>query len=210
MGKTIYNYLPDILGSNPVILEIGVHVGQDTKKMLALFPDSVYYGFECDPRNIATIKSSGLDSKMHLVEMAISNFDGEGDFYQSNGTPKDHSRNNTASSSLHEPTGHLQHWPWVHFEAPISVPVCTLDSFCKKYGVYEIDFIWADIQGAEHNMILGGQNAFKRVKYLYTEYSNKEMYAGQKGLKTLLDALPGNWDIVKDFRSDILLENKSW
>jgi FkbM family methyltransferase len=212
MAKTIYDYLPEILGNieKPVIVEIGVHICQDTEKLLSLFPNSIYYGFECDPRNIETIKSHGAYRRIHLIEMGISNFNGDADFYQSNGTPKTHSRNNTASSSLHKPTGHLDHWPWVKFDDPIKVPVCTLDSFCDEQRITRIDFIWADIQGAEYDMILGGQKAFEKVKYLYTEYSNKEMYSGQKKLDDILEALPGQWEVVTDFRSDVLLKNTDY
>jgi hypothetical protein len=46
-----------------------------------------------------------------------------------------------------------------------------------------------------------------KVKYLYTEYSNDEIYEGQASLNQILAALGSNWRIVHDFKTDILLEN---
>jgi hypothetical protein len=70
-----------------------------------------------------------------------------------------------------------------------------------------IDFIWADIQGAEINLIKGGKNTFKNVKYFYTEYSNGNLYKGDKGLKGILKLLP-NFEIECDYQGDVLLKNK--
>lgn len=203
----IYDILKDIVFENPIVFEIGVHKGQDTKKLLDVFKNVNYYGFECDPRNIANIKTNSVYDKITLVEFAVSNKNGVADFYMSNGTPQTHSINNTASSSLHEPTGHLERWKWVTFERPIQVNTCTLDTFCQENNIDHIDFIWADVQGGEYNMILGAQNILKFTRYLYTEYSNVELYKDQKPLNDLLKILPGNWSVVKDFRSDVFLKN---
>lgn len=198
--KNIYDYLPKILNKikTPIIIELGLHACEDTKKILSLVPDSIYYGFECDPRNIKIIKSKKISQKIHLIEIAVSNFNGKAKFYQAD---------NKVSSSLQKPTEHLSNWPKVKFEKSIIVPVCTLDKFCEKNNINNIDFIWADIQGAEYNMILGAQNILKKTNYLYTEYYNKEMYKGQKNLKDILNALPGKWTIVIDFGSNVLLKN---
>ena len=139
--------------------------------------------------------------------MAISNKNGVAEFFQSNGTPPEHSRNNTASSSLHRPKKHLERWPWVTFDKSVTVKTCTLDSFCNDNNIDHVDFIWADVQGGEYNMILGGQQTLSTTKYLYTEYANVELYEGQKDMETLLDALPGEWRVVQDFFSDVLLQN---
>lgn len=207
--KTIYNYLENIFehNNNLIVFELGAHIGNDTKKLLKIFNNPIFYCFECDPRNIKKLKQI---NSINIVKKAVSNNNTVATFYQSNGTPKHHSRNNTASSSLHKPTGHLKQWSWVNFDKRIQVEVCTLDSFCKNNNINKIDFIWADIQGAEYNMILGAQDILKKTKYLYTEYSNKELYAGQKSLNQLKAALPGKWAIVNDFISDVLFVNEDY
>ena len=65
-----------------------------------------------------------------------------------------------------------------------------------------------DVQGAEIDVIRGGRNALKYTRYLYTEYSNKELYEGQISLKPLLDELI-DFDVIVRYPDDILLKNKN-
>ena len=41
-----------------------------------------------------------------------------------------------------------------------------------------IDLIWADVQGAEADLIEGGTEALRRTRYFYTEYNNQELIRG--------------------------------
>ena len=93
------------------------------------------------------------------------------------------------------------------FDRTAEVKTLRLDTFCAQHHITDIDFIWADVQGNEREMILGGQSAFARVSYLYTEYSNEELYEGQVGLKDILAALPGKWEVHTDYGADVLLRN---
>ena len=112
----------------------------------------------------------------------MCNYNGYKDFYLSSGHPEHHNRNNTASSSLYKPKEHMVKWPWVHFDDKITVKTCSLDKFCFDYKINNIDFIWIDSQGAEYDIILGSQHILKKTRFLYTEYSNKELYKDQKTL----------------------------
>ena len=69
----------------------------------------------------------------------------------------------------------------------------TLDSYAKNLG--RIDFIWADVQGAERKMIQGGLQTLSRTEWLYTEYSDVELYEGQPSLSEILVMLP-DWRVV--------------
>jgi hypothetical protein len=84
-----------------------------------------------------------------------------------------------------------------------------LDTWWQKAGVGPIDFIWADVQGAEIDLIQGGQQALAQTRYFYTEYSNAELYEGQIPLRDILKLLP-NFQLVYRFSHDVLLKNKRW
>ena len=75
--------------------------------------------------------------------------------------------------------------------------------------IESIDFIWADVQGAEENLILGGRETINKSHYFYTEYSDRELYEGQVGLDWILNALP-NFEVVERFSDDVLLRNMLW
>ena len=196
--------LPEI--KSPVIFEIGVHVGQDTAILYDMCKSPQYYGFEPDPRNIETFKKTEVYKKINFYEMAVGAYNGKAEFYQSSGSPPKHSRENTGSSSLYKPKKHLDRWPWTTFNNKIIVDICTLDFHCTKFNIKNIDFIWADIQGAEYYMILGGANILKNTKYMFVEYEDADLYEGHKMLSEILNVLPG-WGVVKRYPSDVLLKN---
>ena len=85
----------------------------------------------------------------------------------------------------------------------------TFDDYLIRENLSDkiIDFIWADIQGAEVDLILGGEQAFKNVRYFYTEYSDSELYEGEITLEKILELMP-NFEIVEDYKGDVLLKNK--
>ena len=81
-----------------------------------------------------------------------------------------------------------------------------LDTWCDENGIEAIDFIWLDVQGAEMDVIRGGEKVLVKTRYIYTEYSDQELYEGQSPLDQLLNALPA-FKIVERYRGDVLLEN---
>jgi FkbM family methyltransferase len=190
----------------PIIFELGVNELQDTELLLNLANDPIYFGFEPDPFHIENIKKSHLFDKFNLIESAVGAFDGKCILYQSLFKEKN-KMVNTGSSSIRKPKRVLEVFPHVKFEHEAKVDIVTLDKFCKDNNIKHIDFIWADIQGAEIDMILGAQEILLNTDYLFTEYSSDhEFYDGQVGLKSIMAALPGKWEIVKDYISDILLK----
>lgn len=193
---------------NPVIFEIGCADGSDTLEFINAFDDThlQFYGFEPEPKNITLINERNLPQNFHLFEGVISDIDGECTFNQSR---TDNPEDLSLSGSIMTPKNHLALWDWIYFDQTINVPSTTLDTFCKKNNITKIDFIWCDVQGAEERVIEGGKNTFnKMVKYFYTEYSENEQYEGQPTLKRILELLP-NFEVVKDYKSDVLLKNKN-
>ena len=68
---------------NPIIVEIGAHYGEDSVRFVETFKDAKVYCFEPDPRNIAIFKKHVNDERIKLFEYALSNEEGEAQFYQS-------------------------------------------------------------------------------------------------------------------------------
>ena len=104
-----------ILGSNPIILDIGTYDGKDSIEFLDMYEDARVFAFEADSRSIDLFKhsinstenmkklinyynlncKSSLNSlyervngdSLVLVEKAIANIDGKTTFYQSQQIP---------------------------------------------------------------------------------------------------------------------------
>ena len=156
------------------------------------------HSFEPDPRNHQVARVNVIPHRA-----AIADRDGRAPFILSQlGWGQEW----THSSSLKTPKNHLSRFP-VTFGETIEVETLTLDSFHRKQGLGDIDFIWADIQGAEREMIRGGQECLARTRYLFTEYSDDELYEDQATLREILDMLPG-FRVLELWPEDILLENR--
>ncbi len=179
-------------------IEIGANDGSDTK-WLSDIPGVFIHAFEPDPRLPIFTKSN-----IFWEQTAIGNHVGMTKFY-----PSVISNNNkwTQSGSIRRPTGHLERYPEVKFGEPFVVNIKTLDRYCSDMCIKRIDFIWVDAQGAEGDIILGGQKTLANTKFLYTEYSDIPMYESQVNLSTLVEMLPGLWEIVKCWPRDVLLRN---
>jgi hypothetical protein len=113
------------------------------------------------------------------------------------------------SGSIRRPKNHLIEHPSIKFEKIIIVSTCRLGDWCAENGVEQIDFIWMDVQGAEGDVIAGASTILKHTRFVYTEYSDNEMYEGPLSLKGLLARLP-SFDVIARYPKDVLLKNRKF
>ncbi len=147
---------------------------------------------------------------IRLNEAAIGNTDGVVTFNLSGGVESREGHFKQAfygSSSIRKPAkvNTSEGWPDMTFEET-TVRCYKFDTYYNEVKPGIIDFIWADVQGAEVDLIDGGQEALSRTRYFYTEYSNDELYQGEIGLEEIMKKLPG-WSLVEDYGGDVLLKN---
>jgi FkbM family methyltransferase len=182
-----------------IFLEIGSHRGTDTAWMAELC-DVTIHGFEPDPRNQQPARYNLIQHRL-----AIADHDGRAPFILSrDGWGQEW----TYSSSIKKPKNHLHRFP-VTFGETIEVKTITLDTFCRREGLGVIDFVWADIQGAEGEMIRGGPETFARTRYLYTAYSDDELYEGQVTLRDIV-AMLREFRVLEVWPDDVLLGNRKF
>lgn len=191
---------------NPVIFEIGCADGKDTEEFLATFNNEVeIHCFEPEPKNISIVESRAFPKNHHLFRGVMSDVDGQIIFNRSR---TDNPEDLSYSGSIKKPIKHLDYWPQIKFDQQILIDSITLDTYCKQKEISLIDFIWADVQGAEENLISGGKITFQdKVRFFYTEYSNEELYENQSSLSRILDLLGPSWQVLHDFKTDVLLKN---
>ncbi|NJM37799.1 MAG: FkbM family methyltransferase [Akkermansiaceae bacterium] len=193
-----------LLGKDhPTILEIGCHDGENTQWFIEQFKQPVIHCFEPDPRAIKKFRENFSQyTSVSLHEFALGDKAGTATFHQS--SHSDPTGDWDASGSLMAPKNHLKEYPWVTFDSSVTVDVETLDAFCEKNDVKEVDFIWMDVQGAELKVISGGNKTFAKTRFIVTEYNNKELYSGQPHMKQILAALP-NHRVLARYSDDLLL-----
>jgi FkbM family methyltransferase len=196
------------------VLEVGAHHGTHTATFLEAFPQAHVHAFEPDPRAADRFRAGVADRRVTLHEMAIGAANGRAEFHVSSGMPPGATKDVESryrkgwdqSGSLRAPKRHLERHPWCRFVRTISVEVRTLDAWSRKHAPGTVDFIWADVQGAEGDLVRGGAETLARTRWFYCEYSADELYEGEPTLAALLDMLPG-FEVERLYPSDVLLRN---
>lgn len=202
---TIYDHFQRIIHAAPApitCVDCGACDGSDTLKMyerlLATGKKFELTAIEPVYRNFQTLSRRIGGKAIHALQVAIGQTNGVVDFWDSV-TPEYY-----GSSSIRAPKESLTLWPTMKFEKT-TVECMTLDSLFCPYPD-RIDFLWADVQGAEIDLILGGEKTLAKTRYFYTEYSDKELYEGEILLSEILERLP-DFEIVECYDHDVLLKN---
>jgi FkbM family methyltransferase len=197
-----------------VFVEIGCHFGTDTEFFHKAHPGARLVCFEPDPRNVAMLKDRKIDTICELHPVALSDTNGTSSFYLSSGDSRGrvseqilYQNDWSCSSSLKKPTGHLYMHPWITFANQVTVETRRLDDIESLHDTV-IDFMWVDVQGAEDLVFSGAKETLQRTKYLYTEYSDHQLYENQLNKQSILNLVGSDWELVYDYGGDILLKNK--
>lgn len=190
---------------SPIIFEVGSSTGTDTK-ILAELPEVIIHAFEPDPRCVF----EHYPPNVKINKVAVSDTEGFSKFYLSESAGYGEDNPWTFSSSILTPKNHLTVYDYVWFDKEVQVPVIKLDDYCQQNNIEHIDIIWMDVQGAEAKVFLGAENILQKTKYIYTEYSDNEMYEGQAPLKELL-AILKHFEIIhlydQEVTKNVLLKN---
>jgi FkbM family methyltransferase len=85
-----------------------------------------------------------------------------------------------ATASLLQLRREMQEWDGLPLGKDRVIPCAqrTLDSVIAEAGVPVIDLLKLDVQGVEHLVLAGGEEALKKSKRIWTECSFKPLYAG--------------------------------
>jgi FkbM family methyltransferase len=190
----------ELLDHHPlVILDVGANDLGTTCAFKSLFPDAYIHAFEPDARAIKHGKArlSKLDRPSERItfhECAVGHSDGVRDFYPSNGTSPAmiwYETGYDLSGSLKVPVS-ARHpgLETVYFENPVQVRCTTLDSWLREYRPRKVDLVWMDVQGAELEVIRGGELVFNMAKWVYLECMETRVYMDQPSLEEIICALP--------------------
>jgi FkbM family methyltransferase len=206
---------------SPFVIEFGACDGYHTNLMCDIMnkvrPNFTYHVFEPIEDLVNQINArigvfKATNKNIKVFTEAVGSETGTFTFYKSGGGKTENGvivENYYGSSSIRKPKLVTEAWKEMTFQETTCKSV-TFDDYINREGLNGkvIDFIWADIQGAEVDLIMGGKEAFKNVRYFYTEYCDSELYEGEIGLNKILELMP-NFEVVEDYKGDVLLKNKN-
>ena len=163
-------YIMLFLPPNPVVVDAGAHIGDDTRSISYLWPDAAIHAFEPVPALFQQLcaNTRGL-AHVHCYPLALAAETGTATLYVSGG-------GGDASSSLLAPKEHLSLNPHVSFPQTISVPTMTLDGWGDQQNCMHLDFLWLDMQGAELAMLQASPRLLSTVSVIHIEVATVELY----------------------------------
>lgn len=169
-----------------VIFDIGACTGEDTVEYIKLFPNTSFHCFEPRNDNVMGMRLRFEKLKVaniNICECALSDYEGTTTFYISSGRPEKSNMEwdygNKSSSILPPSTLLNKHYPWLNFDTSIKVFTTTLERYCDKNNIRDIDFVHMDVQGAELSVLRGAGKLLKKIKLIWLEVENIELYEHQ-------------------------------
>jgi len=208
---------------DPVIVEIGAHFGEDSVRFSETFSKAVIHCFEPDPRCIKIFKKHVKSERIVLNELALSDIDGQGMFFQSYQeqnevkvpnkydwiSTEDYDKeklNASGASSLKKGYKHA-------VKNSVEVKTKRYDTWYKESGIKIVDLVWIDVQGAEKEVIDGMGDAIKNIKFIWTEYG-ETFYDGAMTRSQTINLLESlNFKLIpelssRDDNGDLLFYNR--
>jgi|TARA_B100000900_G_scaffold413663_1_gene438194 FkbM family methyltransferase len=203
------------------IFDVGTYDGKDSLEFKKLFSKSIIYSFEADKRSVDVFNKVVTDTEdINLIETALSDVDGQIDWYASDSETRRHYEFEdgwSASSSIKKPDNHLNIFKDISFNSDSKVNSKRLDTWMSENkDIDNIDIMWVDVNGGENEFINGALKTLRnKVRYLYIEFNgveDKTLYEGCPTADDIKEKLGcfeqlGTYNFLGNF-GNILLKNK--
>ena len=146
----------DLLGSTPLIVDVGANVGQFSNAAKLFFPEARVVSFEPDPETYADLQvnTHGLrDVELHNI--GLGDRDGVITFYRHELSVMSSFSDHAADTANHRGSKQL--------------PVCRLDAVLKSDD--RPDLLKIDVEGFERQVLQGAWETVSRSRYVLIEVS---------------------------------------
>lgn len=165
----IFNELSDIEFKG--VIHLGAHKGEEVEYYKDLGFKKIVL-IEANPDLYNELKQRFEEKDLSILNYAISNEDGELDFYvhQSN--------NGLESSSIFQMDKFNKIVTSLHTKSVIKVPARKLNTLFKEHNLSNNDFniLISDIQGADYFALLGASEILKSIDAIVVEVQFLELY----------------------------------
>lgn len=165
--------LQEFLDRKTVILDVGCRWGF-AEHWKALAPSAELYGFDPDEDECNRIRDMNTDPNLHIISQALGRHCGPQTLYLTQ---------EPACSSIYPPHPLFTDiFPELHCARQVGttqIELITLDHWATEASVSCIDFIKLDVQGAELDVLMGGEQSLNNVRGLEIEVEFNPIYSGQ-------------------------------
>lgn len=159
------------------VFDVGAHVGQTAARLAHAFPRAHIYSFEPDPRSYAALQAYAKEiARVTAINGAVGDADGQATFFVN--------RFDQTNSLLKAAPGANEYLLVPGGLDPLfelTVPLLTLDRFCRDRTIERIDVLKLDVQGYELHVLDGARGLLERlaVPLIFLEVCFVPIYEGQ-------------------------------
>lgn len=156
------------------VFDVGAYHGSFTKAVLNKKPTMNMHLFEPSVDSYKIIRQNFKGPNVNLNNVAVTNSIGEQQFFINH---YDETNSLLPSNIVNDQIDELTR----HKDSQ-NVKTITLDHYCAKINLGNIDFIKVDTQGNTFNVLLGAEHLLreKRIQYLYIETEFIQIYTDEK------------------------------
>jgi FkbM family methyltransferase len=191
----------------PIIFDVGAHVGQVSRTFREYFPTSMVYAFE--PFRESFVKLQGntsSDANIKVFNFGLSDQSGLRDF---------HSNLSSATNSLFATDEHGGPRTWgsglLETTDIVQAEFRTIGSVVASLPIPRIDILKLDVQGAESLVMAGAAEICRRglVRLVYSEIIIQPTYKGQKRFDECLGSFyDSGFDLYRFYNFDLSNEGR--
>lgn len=189
----------------PIIFDIGAHLGNVAKRYRERFSLASIYCFEPFPESFQMLlKNVGSDTRIFCYNKAVS---------ASEGTAALNVNLSAVTNSLLT-TDKRGASIWgegiLDTISQIEVSTTTVDIFCREAGISNVDILKMDVQGEEYSVLKGAIDmlANQRISLIYSELIIGPTYEGQHKLHEYLSFLDSFGYDFLDFYNPVRSRNQ--
>lgn len=162
-----YNFLTKLFKKYKIktVFDVGANIGDYTDKILDLSSSVVVHCFEPSNEAFEFLKKKAYPQRIVLNNIALSNFEGERKYF----VKKGHTKHGSFYRLMNEHVG----------VKPKNVFTTSLDNYCIKNKVKNIDLLKIDTEGHEYKILMGAKKLLKSssIDIVHFEYGYASIYA---------------------------------
>lgn len=165
--KKYYKHI-DNKDSIKVIIEAGSRDLLDALELEKIYPNAVIFSFECNPEcvDVCNINLKFSEGRIKFYPIALSNKEGELDFYSFDTNKTQHHDAGCSSLYQHKNTSDVP-------MNKITVKSRKLSSILQENNIDVVDLLCLDLQGGELNLLKGLDSYLDTVRYIITEFDSE-------------------------------------
>lgn len=156
-----------------VVFDVGAYIGDITNIFTRIFPQATIYCFEPFPNSFNKLRHLAKSSSIKPFQIALSDKNGQARLQINS--------DRSCNSMFPRPTTGAKYYSEnSRYNGQLEIETQTLDTFCNKEGITDIDILKLDVEGAELKVLNGalGKLSDKRIRLIFTEVMFVAHYEG--------------------------------